>query len=557
MRPPETPQARLAVSQMTPLAIDGILYLATPYSRIVALDGDSGRVIWTHVLPDGDQVGGRGMEYWAGDGKVGPRLFYGTRGGLLGAIDLRSGKPAPGFATVNLKTADVMNGMPDAAYAINSAPVVAGNVVITGSRVQESPAIGPNGDVRGWDARTGKLLWTFHSIPRPGEPGHGSWTDDGWKRRSGVNVWNLMSVDRERGIAFLPFAAPAYDRIGVDRKGANLFSSTLVAVDVRTGRYLWHFQAVHHDIWDYDLPGQPTLFDVKRNGRTIPAVAAVSKTGFIFLLDRRNGKPIYKVTEMPVPPSSIAGEEASPTQPVPSAPPSISRQSMTLDDIATLTPEHRQYCLDRIRDEKLTFAAPFEPLRSDHPTIRFPGSGGGPNLGGGTFDPQLGYYIINTTEVASVEQMGRDPQGNWYNVGKGPGAFADRGRRWMCHTPPWGQISAVNVHDGTIAWQVPLGVTDSAPAGKQATGRPNIGGPMATASGLVFVGATDDARFRAFESRSGKELWTMTLEAAAHATPITFTGKSGRQHVAIVSAGGSYLNSRANVSQLVVFALPQ
>lgn len=555
MRPADSTSTRQRVSVMTPLAVDGVLYLATPYGKLVAIDGDSGREIWSHSLPNEDQVGGRGLEYWPGGGKLSPRIFFGTRDGLLAAVDAHTGQPSQGFP-INLRTAEVMNGLPKAPYAINTAPVIYKDIVITGARLQESPALGPRGDVRGWDARTGKLLWTFHSIPQPGEMGHDTWEGDSWKQRAGVNIWNQLTVDADRGIAYLPFSAPTYDRIGIDRKGANLFSSSLVAVDARTGKYLWHFQLVHHDIWDLDVPVQPTLVDVTRGGKKIPAVAITSKMGLLFILDRVTGKPLFDVKETPVPASSLPGEQAWPTQPVPVAPPPIGRQEMTMADISTLTPEHEALCRKRIADEKISFAVPFEPLRSDHPTVRFPGSGGGPNWGGGAFNPQLGLYFINTSNVGSVEQMVQDKDGRWYNPGGSNSWFADNQKEWMCQQGPWGELSAVDVSSGKIVWQSTLGVTDTAPEGKQATGRPNVGGPIVTAGGLLFVGATDDARFRAFDARNGKELWTTKLDASAHSTPITYMGKSGRQYVAIVSGGGSYLGSPAKVSHLVTFALP-
>lgn len=554
LKPADSTATRLTFSNMTPLAIDGTLYLATPYARVVALDGDTGGVRWTYLLPEGEQVGGRGIEYWGGDRKTGPRIFVGTLSGKLLAIDPRTGMLASGFTTIDLKTPDVMNGT-TGAYQINSAPVLFEDVLITGSKVQESPALGTSGDVRGWDARTGKLLWTFHSVPRASEPFHETWQGGGDVRRSGVNVWTLMTVDQKRGVVYLPFGAPTYDRIGLDRPGANLFSSSLVAVDARTGKYRWHFQAVHHDIWDLDMPTQPTLVDVKRGGRTIPAIIAMTKSGHVFILDRMTGKPVYPVDEMPVPPSSIPGEQAWPTQPIPSAPPPLVRQAMTADDIATLTPEHRQFCLDRVKATAATFAVPFEPLRADRPVIRFPGSGGGPNWGGGAFDPATGFFIVNTNNVGSIEQMGKDAEGNWRNVGKGSSWFA-QGKTMPCQQPPWGQLAAVDVSRGTIAWQVPLGVTDSLPLALQATGRPNVGGPVATAGGVVFIGASDDARFRAFDTRSGKELWTVKLGASAHANPITYTGRSGRQYVAVIAAGGAYLGSPTTAGDLRVFALP-
>ena len=555
LKPADAPDGRLRVSNMTPLAVDGVMFVPTPYGQLVALDGDTGEVRWVHSLADGDQVGGRALEYWPGDANSRPRIFFGTRSGKLMAVDPADGSPSRGFTPIDLRTPDVMNGVADGGYQINTSPVLYQDVLITGSKVQESPALGTRGDVRGWDARTGRLLWTFHSIPREGEPYHDTWQDGGWKNRSGVNVWTSMTVDQERGIAYLPFGAPAYDRIGIDRPGANLFSSSLVAVDARTGRYLWHYQTVHHDIWDLDLPTQPTLVDIRKGGRTIPAVVAINKSGYVFLLDRVTGKPIFPVKETPVPPSSLPGEKAWPTQPIPSAPPPLVRQKMTIADMARLTPEHRQFCLDRVKNEGASFAKPFEPLRADRPVIRFPGSGGGPNWGGGAWAPSLGYYFINVSELPSIEQMGQDAQGNWRNVGQGSSWFSMDGTKLPCQRPPWGTIAAVDVSRGTIAWQVPLGVTDGLPEGLRNTGRPNVGAPLATASGLLFIGATDDSRLRALDARTGRELWQAGLGASAHSTPITFTGKSGQQYVAIVAAGGSYLGSPPTASRLLVFAL--
>ncbi|WP_293972859.1 PQQ-binding-like beta-propeller repeat protein [Sphingomonas sp.] len=563
LKPADSTSTRLLVSNTTPLVVNGMLLLATPHGRIVALDGASGALRWSMALPDGDMIAGRSMDYWPGDAKSPARLFFGTRSGRLLALDIATGRPAEGFTPIDLRTPEIMNGTRDGenpgnyAYEINSAPVLAGDVLVTASRLQESPARGPAGDIRGWDARTGKLLWTFHSVPRPGEPFHESWGGDGWERRTGVNAWSALSVDEARGIVYVPFGAPAYDRVGIDRPGANLFSSALVAIDARTGRYLWHFQAVHHDIWDLDMPVQPTLMDVKRGGKTIPAIAAMNKSGYLFVLDRVTGRPVFPVTERPVPPSSIAGEQAWPTQPIPSAPPPVTRQAMTAADIATVTPELEQYCRARVAREGATFAVPFEPLRADHPVIRFPGSGGGPNWGGGAYDRKRGLFIINTSELPSIEQLGRDEKGNWYNVAPKPSWFGMEGLKLPCQQPPWGNLTAIDVASGRIAWQTPLGITDGLPEDRRKTGRPNVGSPLATATGLLFIGASDDARFRAFDSGTGRELWAFRLGASAHAAPVSYRGRDGRQYVAIVSAGGSYLGSPNTASRLVVFALPR
>ncbi|HEY4172478.1 MAG TPA: PQQ-binding-like beta-propeller repeat protein, partial [Rhodopila sp.] len=266
-----------AVSEASPLVVDGVMYLPTPYGRVVALDADTGRELWVYAMPGRDQPSTRGVEYWPGTNGAAPEIIFGTRSGKLIALDAKSGQPVIGFGTngiVDMKTPEVMNGAPHAPLGMSSPPLVFRNLVITGSRVQEMPTKGARGDVRAWDARTGKLVWTFHSVPLPGEVGHETWEGDSWKQRSGVNVWTFLVLDEKRGILYMPFGAPTFDRWGGDRKGANLFSDSIVAVNAATGKYLWHFQTVHHDIWDLDLPSA-TLVDVKRGKRTIPGIAVM------------------------------------------------------------------------------------------------------------------------------------------------------------------------------------------------------------------------------------------------------------------------------------------
>ena len=308
------------VSQDTPLEMGGVLYLSTPYSRVVALDAISGKELWVYPLPGKDNPSERGLAWWPGAGKNGPRLVFGTVQGRMIALDAATGAPSAGFGKdgiVDLKTSEIMNGLPNSPYGLTAPPSIYRNVVILGSRVQEQPSKGASGDVRGFDAVTGKLIWTFHSIPRPGEPGHDTWEGDSWKQRSGVNVWNMMSVDEKRGIVYLPFGAPTFDRYGGDHHGANLYSDSLVAIDAQTGKYLWHYQVTHHDIWDYDLDTPPTLIDVKRDGKIIPAVVAMNKTAILFILNRVTGQPLYQVTETPMPKSDVESEDAWPSQPIP------------------------------------------------------------------------------------------------------------------------------------------------------------------------------------------------------------------------------------------------
>jgi quinoprotein glucose dehydrogenase len=387
-----------------------------------------------------------------------------------------------------------------------------------------------------------------------------------------VNVWGFITVDVQRGIAYLPFGAPSVDQFGGDREGDNLFSSSLVAVDANTGKYLWHFQIVHHDIWDGDLAAAPALIDVKTGGKTIAAVAAINKLGLLFLLDRVTGKPIYGVEERPVASSEVPLERAAKTQPFPVKPAPLARMTMTAADIATVTPELEAACKKLI--EGVQLGGPYLPVSYKRLRVQFPGNHGGVNWGGTSFNPQLGYLFVNTNELgqlsgitdrepgATGQAQGNgvgnrvDPNGPYQGV-PGGGRFKDTASNMMCQQPPWGQLTAVNVNTGEFAWRVPLGITESLPPDKQHTGRPGNGGTIATAGGLVFVGATDDGRFRAFDARTGKELWTVKLGGAANATPSTYLGRDGRQYVVITSTGGGFFDAPLTDDSIMAFALPQ
>jgi quinoprotein glucose dehydrogenase len=548
---------RFSVSEATPLVINNVMYLPTPYGRVVALDADSGAERWVYEVPNHDQAATRGVEYWPGIDGAPPAIIFGTRSGKLISLDAATGKPTNGFGTngiVDMKTSEVMNDTPRAPLGMSSPPLVYRNLIITGSRVQETPSRGAAGDVRAWDARTGKLVWTFHSVPRPGELGHDTWQGESWKNRSGVNVWSVPVLDAERGIVYLPFGAPTFDRWGGDRPGANLFANSIVAVDAATGKYLWHFQTVHHDIWDLDLPAA-TLVDVKRDGRTIPAIAVMNKSGLLFLLDRVNGKPLYEVKEVAVPTDTdIPGETPWPTQPMPVAPPPLTRLSFSMDEIANVTPEHRAFCERLIKEKNIVASKPFQPLRADSAVASFPGSLGGVDWGAAAFDRRLGYYIVNINELASPEQLAQRPDGSW-NMKEGYVYFWDEVNRLPCQKPPWGSLYAVNVNTGEIAWRSVLGVSDNLPDAMKNTGRPSAGGPITTASGLIFIGATDDRRIRAFDTRTGAELWTYQLPASVYGTPITYRGGTGKQYVAAISTGG-FVGNPVESDAVTAFALP-
>jgi quinoprotein glucose dehydrogenase len=557
--------------------VDGVMYLTTPYQRVVALDPTTGKEIWAFKLPAGNPAT-RGAEYWPGSSTTPAQIVFGTRTGLIYSVDAKTGKPNMAFGdngVVNMNTEDITRGLPATANGLSAPPIVYKNLMIAGGTTQENPPQGPAGDVRAWDMNTGKVVWKFRSIPQEGEKGNETWAKDSWKNRTGVNIWGHITIDAQRGIAYLPFGAPSVDQYGGDRAGDNLYGTSLVAVDANTGKYLWHFQVVHHDIWDYDMTGAPALLDVKRNGKTIPAVAAINKVGLLFLLDRVTGKPIYGVEERPVAQSEVPLERTSKTQPFPLKPPPLARMAMTADEVATVTPELEAAC--RKLMDGLQLGGPYLPVSYNRMRVQFPGNHGGVNWFGTSFNPQLGYLFINSNDLGQISglkdhdpasgsvarargQGNRvDPAGPYDGIGGGRFSIADekspQQQQLPCQQPPWGTLTAVNVNTGEFAWRVPLGVTDSLPPGKQNTGRPGNGGTIATAGGLVFVGATDDARFRAFDAKTGKEVWTYQLKGAAQATPITFQGKDGRQYVVITATGGGFFNNPVTDDSVIAFAL--
>src|SRR4051812_45304965 len=528
-----------ASGETTPLVINGVMYVSTPYGRVVALDPATGKEKWAFPLPSGSPST-RGVEYFGGDRQTPPQIVFGSSDGKLYSVDAVTGELNDKFGAkgvVDLNTPEIMQGLPGN-DGLSSPPIMYKNLIIIGGRTQEGPAQGPAGDVRAWDVHDGRLVWTFHSVPREGEPFHDTWAGESWKNRSGVNVWGLMTVDTRRGIVYMPFGAPATDRWGGDREGDNLFSTSVVAADANTGKYLWHFQMVHHDIWDGDAAAPPVLFDVKRNGKTIPAVAMMSKNGLVFIVDRVSGTPIFGVEERPVPQSDVPGEHTAKTQPFPVKPAPLSRMTFSAADIATVTPELQAACSKLIAGVQL--GGPYLPVAYNRLRLALPGNHGGVNWGGASFSPQLGYLFVNSNdygqlqgyadrtatpaatetarggrdgdpELAQQQPLGRPgaapsnvegqaPAGRGRGRGAGRGGggggggapfaavpgggrFKDEASNMMCTQPPWGELTAINVNTGEFAWRVPLGVTDTLPPDKQKTGRPSNGGSIVTAGG--------------------------------------------------------------------------
>ncbi|HVW86396.1 MAG TPA: PQQ-binding-like beta-propeller repeat protein [Bryobacteraceae bacterium] len=539
-------------SSTTPLVVGGVMYLSTPYNRVVALGPETGAKIWEYE--GAHPPGMRGIAYWPGDKETAPRIIFGTNDGWLIFLEAKTGKLA---LEINLRTG-VADKFPKASYGLSSPPAIYRNLVITGSHVQEAPSLGPSGDVRAWDARTGKLVWTFHTLKQE------EWKPEQAADRSGLNVWGFITVDRARGIAFLPVGTPTTDFYGSDREGSNLYGSSLVAVDAATGKLRWYFQTTHHDNWDYDLEAPPLLFDLK--GR--PAVAQLTKQGLLFIFDRLTGKPLFDVEERPVTsdnPFPEGGDKPWLTQPFPVKPPALARNRFAPEDIATVTPEHERYCRSLLAQEGGAMTG--GPYARYGPKLRvvFPGWFGGGNWGGMSYDPKLGYLFVNTESLGNFNKLIRSDDGARYlrvgpddktlSLGEG-NLFADGEKNWPCQQPPWGEMIAVQAGTGEIAWRVPLGSFAELDAlGVPKTGTPNMGGSIATAGGLIFIAATIDAKIRAIDSRTGKELWAATMAADAQSTPITYLGKDGRQYVAVV-ASGSVHYVRPNIpGRLYVYSL--
>ena len=532
-------------SQATPLVIDGVMYVPAA-DRVVALDAATGKERWRHTV-SGGAPSRRGVAYWPGaDGRTARIIF--TAGRRLIAIDAATGALSAGFGA---------GGEVDLVVPYNSVPLVYRNVVVVGANTPPGTG-GGIGNARAFDARTGAKLWEFSSVPQPGHVGHDTWEGDSWKGRLGVNAWPFyFTVDAARGLLFIPLASPIPGGFGGDRAGANLFGNSVVAVDVQTGTYKWHFQTIHHDLWDADPPAPPGLLDVVQNGRTVPALALTTKSGYLYLLNRETGAPLFGIDERPVAPSDVPGERAYPTQPIPRKPPALARVSYRAEDLVTAadtTPEHAAACAELVAKVGGVFnAGPFTPWRLKAPgapsSLVFPGGLGGANWGGTSSDPKTGYVFVVTQDVGALGSMEPARPGSpvpYEKTTPGRATFDVRigEQNWPCQKPPWARLTAVNAATGDIAWQVPLGVTDQLPEGKRNTGRAALAGAIATAGGVLFVAATDDNRLRAFESRSGKELWTATLERRGNADPITYRA-SGKQYVSV-----------AATDTIVTYALP-
>lgn len=548
-------------SEAIPLVVNGVMYTAAA-NGIFAIEPETGRQIWHY---EATQVALRGLAYWPGDKVTHPRVLVGVKGGMI-AIDATNGKPAPGFGKEGLLDLrqGVLGDLPDARISLQSPPSIYKNIVITGSANGEgSPTVGAYGDIRGWDAHTGKLLWAFHTVPRPGEPGFDTWPADGWKNRSGTNAWGFLTIDNTRGIVYVPLGSPTTDFYGADRHGDGLYGNCLVALDATTGKLKWYQQLVHHDLWDFDPAAAPILFEANRSGRVVPAVAQITKMGILFTFNRVTGEPLYGMEERPVPQTEVPGEKTAATQPFPLKPPPLSRISLTEDELYNKTPEHAAFCRQLFETNQMKIGSLYTPLPLEGNVLMFPSTLGGGGWGGVSADPSLGYLFTNVNNLGQWGHMEKkaDPKTGVTTYVRtsayGPYArFWNRDTRIPCTNPPFGELVAVDTRTGDIAWRTPLGTIPALEEkGLRNTGALSLGGSIATAGGLVFIAATNDSQFRAFDSKTGRLLWEQPIDANGHTIPITYLGKDGKQYVAIMAGGGGGYFGGTPSDSLIAFAL--
>jgi quinoprotein glucose dehydrogenase len=557
--------------EATPIMINGTLYTSTSLSQVAAIDAKTGQTKWTfdtetakHGRPTNLGFVHRGVGFWADPAKNDERIYIGTGDAYLWAVDAKTGKPVMAFGDngrVNL-TPNIPLAENGPNYAVTSPPVVVRDTVIVGSSISDGPQNKemPRGDVQGFDARTGKLKWIFHTVAQAGEFGNDTWENESWKYTGNTNVWTLMTVDEELGYVYLPTGTPTNDWYGGHRLGNNLFAESLICVDAKTGKRVWHFQTVHHGLWDYDLPAAPVLVDIKKDGKTIKAVAQITKTGFTFVFDRTTGKPLWPIEERPVAQSKVPGERTSPTQPFPTKPAPYERQGSTEDNLIDFTPELREEALKILNQYE---HGPLFTPPSEKGTINLPGWGGGGNWWGAAFDPETGmFYVPSTSSPITVKLVKPDPARSNFNYIRGGPALggAIAGPKGLpLFKPPYGRITAINLNTGEHAWMVPIGDGPREQV-KQVTGKDpgplgaGGGGPLLTKT-LLFVAQGEAGRggrgggganvLRAYDKTNGKVLAELTLPARPSATPMTYM-VDGKQYVVIATAD----------QRFVSFALP-
>ncbi len=579
------PQLKTWIWESTPLMVGGVLYVSTSLSQVAAIDAATGKTrwiydpgTWKNGTPSNNGFVHRGVAYWAdGDDQ---RIVFGTGDGYLICLDAKTGKPIPAFGQGG--RIDLTQGLGRTfarrLYGVSSPPMIVGDVVVMGSKVHDFPLSKemPPGHVRGFDVRTGKPRWLFRSVPAEGEFGNETWDQGSWKTTGGANAWTLMSADEALGYVYLPFGTPSNDLYGGHRPGNGLFGESLVCLDARTGKRIWHFQMAHHGVWDYDLPAAPNLIDIRMNGEPVKAVAQLSKQGFCYVFDRVTGKPIWPIEERPVPRSTVPGERVSPTQPFPTKPAPFDRQGVTENDVIDFTPELRKEALAVL--EKYNYGPLFTPPSLYKPTILMPGIAGGASWAGGAFDPETGILYVPSITLPYAATLAKSPVPHADYAG----TFAPVGtvRGIPLWKPPYGRITAIDLNTGDRRWMIPMGdLAQSHPELKQ-LGLPPLGraarGHLLLTKTLLIVGQEGstqresvaqreaspdpgsvtvpnfeihDPILCAYDKAIGKLVGEVALPSNATGAPMTYM-LNGKQFI-VVPTGGSNLPA-----ELIVLCLP-
>jgi quinoprotein glucose dehydrogenase len=578
--------------EATPLVVAGTMYLSTPLGRVLALDPVTGVERWRYdpqidrMVHYGD-FANRGVSVWrdsrrAAGARCATRVFVATLDTRLIALDARSGKPCPDFGQsgqIQLKTG-LRNPPADSAeYEETSPPAIINGLVVLGSGVADNGRIdAASGEVRAFNARTGVLRWTWDPVPQDStDPAYQTWVGPHAHSTGAANAWSVIAADPARDLVFVPTGSPSVDYYGGERKGENRYANSIVALRASTGQVVWHFQTVHHDLWDYDNASPPALVTLKRDGRDVPAVLQATKSGQLFVLNRETGVPLFPVEEWPVPASDVPGEEASPTQPFSTGLPALSPLRITPAEAFGANPADREAC--RTRMAALRYDGPFTPP-SERGSLMLPFNAGGAHWGGVAYDPIRGIVVVPTNRLAAVitlipradyaARQGKETESERIGVEYAPmrgtpyvlkrETFLAPSGGGPCTPPPFGSLVAISLRSGRILWSVPLGTGEGLERlglrlPVDLRGMVNLGGAITTAAGLVFIAATPDAYLRAFDIETGAELWKGKLPAGGKATPMTYRGRDGRQYVVIAAGGDGKIFGKSD--EIVAFALPR